>query len=169
MDKLVDTPSPSDSKPARAMKEQALMDIALKIAGNAFRKQGFSQAAILSHWRDIVGPAFAQHCLPLKLTFPAGKRRGGTLTILVEGPFALQIAHVQPQVIERINRFFGYAAVERLSLKQGALPQEDAPGPVQEPDLSNEQQIALDNAVKGVKDIALAATLKRLGRLVLSR
>jgi hypothetical protein len=30
--------------------------------------------------------------------------------------------HVAPTLIERVNRFFGYAAVARVVIRQGALP-----------------------------------------------
>ena len=88
----------------------------------AFRKFGFVESSIISRWSDIVGEAYAKHSAPDSLKFPMGKRSGGTLTVVCAGPFAVTLQHVEPQIIERVNRFFGYAAVERIALRQGELP-----------------------------------------------
>lgn len=144
-------------------------DLTSLVADKVIRRQGFAQASVVSRWREIVGPEFARYCLPVKLSFPPGQRRGGTLTIQVDGPFALHLTHVQAQVIERVNRFFGYAAVERLALRQGPVPeaatlQENHIAP-----LAPQEAKVLEQAVSGVKDQSLADALERLGRLVLSR
>jgi hypothetical protein len=40
----------------------------------------------------------------------------------VASGWALQLQHLEPLVLERINGFFGYRAVARLVLQQGPLP-----------------------------------------------
>jgi hypothetical protein len=60
--------------------------------------------------------------LPESIRFPAGKKAGGTLTLLVEGAHAPLIQHLGPMIIERVNRFFGYQAIERVVFRQGRLP-----------------------------------------------
>lgn len=84
-----------------------------------FRRFGFVQNAIVTRWAEIVGPQFARHSLPEGLRFPAGRRRGGTLGVLIDGAFAPSFQHAGPAIIERINRFFGYGAVDRLALRHG--------------------------------------------------
>lgn len=80
------------------------------------------QGAIVAHWSEIVGTEYARHSAPEELRFPLGKRSGGVLKVLVTGAFAPLLRHVEPQVVERANRFFGYAAVARLALRHGDLP-----------------------------------------------
>jgi hypothetical protein len=63
----------------------------------------------------------AARTAPIKLAFPRGQATLGTLHVRVTGPFALELQHLTPQVIERINGFFGYAAVGRLALIQGPV------------------------------------------------
>ncbi|MEX6722930.1 DUF721 domain-containing protein [Parapedomonas caeni] len=145
---------------------RALAEVAPKIAGPAFRRFGFAQAAIVSRWAEIVGPEFARFSLPLKLGFPPSKRVGGTLTIQVDGPFALQMTYVQPQIIERVNRFFGYAAVERIALRQGPLPADHAGVRAAPPPLSPADEAALQQATGGIRDTGLGEAIRRLGRLV---
>ncbi len=101
---------------------RAMGDLLPGIGSAAFRRFGFIQNAVVARWPEIVGPRYAQFSMPESLGFPTGQRRGGTLRLLVEGAHALTIQHVAPQIIERVNRFFGYAAVERIAIKQGSLP-----------------------------------------------
>ena len=44
------------------------------------------------------------------------------LTLLVEGAHAPLIQHLAPMIIERVNRFFGYAAINRIVFRQGKPP-----------------------------------------------
>ena len=101
---------------------RAVSELMPKVGGAAFRRFGFMHSQIVARWSDIVGEDYARHSTPEGLKFPLGKRSGGTLSVLVTGAFAPMLRHVEPQVIERANRFFGYAAVARLALRHGDLP-----------------------------------------------
>ena len=47
--------------------------------------------------------------------------------MLVEGAHAPLMQHLAPLIIERVNRFFGYAAIAKVGFRQGApLPQPEA-------------------------------------------
>ncbi len=48
------------------------------------------------------------------------------LTLLVDGAHAPLIQHLTPMIVERVNRFFGYAAINRIVFRQGKPP---APAP----------------------------------------
>ena len=95
----------------------------------SFRRFGFVQSAIVSRWGEIVGERYAKVSSPESIRFPAGRKSGGTLTLLVEGAHAPLIQHLTPAIVERVNRFFGYAAVERLQFRQGKPPAEPARAP----------------------------------------
>ena len=94
----------------------------------AFRRFGFVQASVVSRWGEIVGERYAKVSSPESIRFPAGKKSAGVLTVLVEGAHAPVMQHLTPLIIERVNRFFGYPAVARLSFRQGR-PQVEAPRP----------------------------------------
>ncbi|RJT24703.1 DUF721 domain-containing protein [Chakrabartia godavariana] len=87
----------------------------------AFRRFGFIQSSIVSRWTEIAGAKYADVSVPESIRFPQGKKSDGTLTLLVERAFGPMMQHVEPVIIERVNRFFGYAAVARITLKQGSL------------------------------------------------
>jgi len=135
-----------------------------KLVSPAFRRQGFSESDIITRWSTIVGPMLADHSLPERLKFNAD---GGTLMITVNGAFALEMQHLQPVIIERINSYFGYNAVTRLSFKQvpfSAL--QPARRQVREP--TPEALAEAGKEIAPETSPALAQALARLGGHVLS-
>lgn len=116
---MVQTPVDDAPRSRRARQVSALMP---KVGGAAFRRYGFMQSSIVAEWAQIVGADYARHSAPETIVFPQGKRSGATLRIAVTGAFAPLLKHVEPQVIERVNRFFGYAAVARLALRHADAP-----------------------------------------------
>ena len=106
-------------------------EIAGEIGGLAFKKFGFVQGAVVSRWKEIVGDRYARVSVPESIRFAAGKKSGGTLTLLVEGAHAPLMQHLTPMIVERVNRFFGYPAVERIAFRQGRAPAA-APRPVRQ-------------------------------------
>lgn len=130
------------------------------VGGVAFKRFGFAQGQLLGRWREVVGPVYARWSIPDSLRFPPGKKSGGTLTIRVEGPFATQLQHVTPQIIERINRIFGYAAVERIKIVQG-----DVTPPAERPRQALAAQASGPTQnLSGVKDDTLRLALEDLAR-----
>jgi hypothetical protein len=89
----------------------------------AFRKRSPAGAQILADWAQVVGPALAAVTSPLRLS-------AGTLTLACAGPVAMELQHLAPEVIARINGHLGRAAVERLRfVQQAAGPQRTWPVP----------------------------------------
>ena len=46
----------------------------------------------------------------------------GVLQVRVAGPLAVELQHLAPQVLERVNTYLGYRAVTQLKLSRGVLP-----------------------------------------------
>jgi hypothetical protein len=126
------------------------------------RRRGLAEARLLTDWATVVGPALAARCQPIRLA--AGEGRGGVLHLHVTGTAALEIQHSAPQILERINGFFGRPVVGRLRLVQAPLPRPPAPpAPPPRPPLSAAEQAAIDGAVHAVEDRALRVALAALG------
>ncbi|MDR1008767.1 MAG: DUF721 domain-containing protein [Rickettsiales bacterium] len=86
----------------------ALADTVKKFAP----KNGFVGADILLRWNEICGPEIAAMASPVKLS-----RAAHTLYIrLATAAFASVIEYRFPAIIDRINAFFGYKAVERIKI-----------------------------------------------------
>lgn len=131
---------------------------------------GLAEGDILGHWAEIVGPALAATATPERIRFPRGRREAGELTVRVSaGAFALTLQHETPRVLERVNAYFGYRAVERLKVVQGAIPKtgRNRPAIPKPPVLTAGQEQALAGQLADIEDEGLRASLERLGRAVL--
>jgi hypothetical protein len=104
----------------------------------AFEKYGFSAASLVTDWATIAGRELAAYTAPERLKWPraversdddageAGKGRpGATLVLRVDGGRSLDVQHNARQIIERINAYFGYAAVAELRIVQAPVGAED--------------------------------------------
>lgn len=149
----------------RTGKSRAMADIMPVIGRAAFRRFGFVQSSVVSRWPEIVGDRYAEVSAPDSIRFPQGERDGGTLTLLVEGAFAPLLQQVTPEIIDRVNRFFGYRAVARVVLRHGVV--ERARGKKAK---STEPAAALpaemDTSLRAISDDGLRACLESLARQV---
>ena len=132
------------------------------------KKRGLAEAALISQWSDIIGTALAAECVPLRIARGADGT-GGTLHIRVSGALALELQHLQPQVIERINGYFGYQAIARIALQQGPIAARQKPARKPAPSPSREDTAALTAQLEGIGDEALRDALESLGRGVFGR
>ena len=152
------------AEPPRHNRARALSEIVPEIGGAAFRRFGFVQSAIISRWPEIVGQRFAGVSAPESIRFPAGKKSDGVLTLTVEGAHAPMMQHVAPTLIDRVNRFFGYPAVARVQIRQGAAqprPQ-SLSKPVPKPAPPSFKPAALGDSLRAVGDPELRAVLESL-------
>jgi hypothetical protein len=106
----------------RSCRPRSAGELVGAVGDTSFRRFGFIQGSIVSRWAEIVGERYAKVSSPESIRFPAGKKAGGVLTLLVDGAHAPLIQHLTPMIVERVNRFFGYAAVNRIVFKQGKPP-----------------------------------------------
>lgn len=118
----------ADNDGERSCRARSAGELVGDVGGQSFRRFGFVQSAVVSRWSEIVGERYAKVSSPESIRFPAGRKAGGALTLLVEGAHAPLIQHLAPIIIERVNRFFGYQAVNRVIFKQGR-PVAQAPKP----------------------------------------
>jgi hypothetical protein len=139
-----------------------------RIAGRVLGKRGLGEAQLLAEWRAVVGEELAGETLPMKLSFPQGGRKNGVLKLRVSSAAALPVQHREPQILERINGFFGYGAVARLALVQGPLPKQASAGPRPQRPLTPAEAAALARRVSQVPDPGLKSALERLGAAILA-
>ncbi|MGV8948286.1 MAG: DUF721 domain-containing protein [Candidatus Paracaedibacter sp.] len=126
------------------------------------QQNGFVQARILLEWEYIVTSQFAQFCTPLKVTFPLKQRSNGRLLLRATSSMATEISYLEPLILSRINQYFGYQAITKISLLQGPITQKNPPQPTRKP-LSEAIQSSLENHVQPIEDDRLRAALLSLG------
>jgi hypothetical protein len=150
----------SPAEAPRQARVRAVSEILPQIGGAAFRRFGFVQSAVVSRWPEIVGARYAGVSSPESIRFPAGKRSDGVLTLSVEGAHAPMMQHVAPTLIDRVNRFFGYPAVARVQIRQGAAqPRRAKPKP---PAGLSLKPVELGDSLRAVADPELRAVLESL-------
>ncbi len=140
-----------------------------RIAEPTLARYGLAASGLIAEWAAIVGPELAARTLPEKLSFPRGGRTEGTLRVRVEGGLGVELQHLEPQILERINGYFGYRAVARLTLVQAPLPRQPAPPKRSTRALDAEEEQAIEDSVRAVREPGLRDALDRLGRSVLER
>ena len=156
-------------QPRRGGSPRAIAQMVPKLTQKALGKRGLAEANLVTDWSTIVGAERAKTCQPEKLSFPRGQRHQGTLYLRATSGAAIEVQHDAPALIERINGYFGYAAVTDIRLVQAPLKLGAAPAPPRpkrEP--SAAERASLDAHLQSVEDPELRVTLNRLGMAVLS-
>ena len=146
-------------EPRRSNRARAVSELLPDVGRAAFRRFGFVQSAVVSRWAEIVGVRYAGVSQPESIRFPHGERANGVLTLTVRGAHAPMMQHIAPEIVERVNRFFGYAAVARVVIKQGDVP---APEPRRAPPSLRPVPVELGNSLRAIGDPELKAVLEAL-------
>ncbi len=147
----------------RGGQARAIADLMPEIGRTAFRRFGFVQSSVVTRWPEIVGPRHARVCAPEAIRFPPGEKSEGILQLVVAPAHAPIIQHVIPEIIERVNRFFGYRAVAKVKIRQGEVkppPEQKASAP---PSL-RPIPMELGESLRDVGDPELRAVLESLAR-----
>ena len=140
-----------------------------KVAESAVRKRGFTAVEVITHWPEIVGEELSRETSPEKLSFPRDARSQGTLHLTATGSAALEIQHLEPIIIERVNTFFGYGAVVRIALTQAATGREALTKPKPKmPSISAGRMAEIDYSTDQVGPEPLREALRKLGTAVAS-
>lgn len=157
---------------AQRMNAPRGLNVALgRLTSPLLRKRGILFGDIMQRWPEIVGPLLAPDTQPERLIYPGEAAAGATLEVAVSGAQALELQHLAPLVIERINGYFGYRAVAGLRLKQMPIRRREtrvAPER-QPPPLDGNAAERLESLLSGVEDKKLRQALETLGRSLLAR
>ena len=154
------------TKPARGFQGRAVGAVLKRIVAPTMKKRGFREIDILAHWPMIVGQQLAALSCPERISrsgrlSPDG---GAVLTVKVEGAMALEVQHMAPLILERINQHYGAGSITRLNIVQGPLPldyikaQKARSTPLSEAELDDAEA-----GLQGFENSRLKLALARLG------
>lgn len=165
-----DPPPPAAKTKARQYERprggpaKSIAELTPQVGRTAFRRFGFVQSSVVTRWPEIVGPQHARVCTPEAIRFPPGEKADGILQLVVLPAHAPLIQHVIPEIIERVNRFFGYKAVARVKLRQGAVQPPRAEARPAAPPSLKPVPFELGDSLRDVGDPELRAVLESLAR-----
>lgn len=139
------------------------------VFADVYARQGFAARELVTRWAEIAGTDVARFSEPLKIQWPppveGQPQEPATLVLRVEGPMALEIQHMSDIILQRVNRFFGWNAVNRLALRQAPLSRPAAarkPPPPPSPEAVAQVARTLDS----IADEDLREALARLGAVI---
>ncbi len=87
------------------------------------RQKSGAHARLVLDWSDIVGETLARMTHPERVQFVRGQNTQAHLIIRAHPMMALEVQHRSQQILEKVNQYFGYALVDRLSIIQGHIDQ----------------------------------------------
>lgn len=148
----------------RGGQARAISDLMPEVGRTAFRRFGFVQSSVVTRWPEIVGARHARVCTPESIRFPPGEKHEGILQLVVVPAHAPIIQHVIPEIIERVNRFFGYKAVARAKIRQGEVKPPPASAPKAAPPSLKPIPMELGESLRDIGDPELRAVLESLAR-----
>lgn len=149
----------------RGGEARQIADLMPAIGRTAFRRFGFVQSSVVTRWPEIVGERHARHCMPESIRFPPGEKADGILQLVVTPAHATIIQHVIPEIMDRVNRFFGYRAVVRVKIRQGVVQAPKAKeAPRTAPPSLKPIPIELGDSLRDIGDPELRTVLESLAR-----
>ena len=148
----------------RGGQARAISDLMPEVGRTAFRRFGFVQSSVVTRWPEIVGARHARVCSPESIRFPPGEKSDGILQLVVLPAHAPMIQHVIPEIIDRVNRFFGYNAVARAKIRQGEVKAPPASDRRSAPPSLKPVPMELGESLRDIGDPELRAVLESLAR-----
>ncbi|MFC0205590.1 DUF721 domain-containing protein [Novosphingobium soli] len=153
----------------RGGQARPISELMPEVGRTAFRRFGFVQSSVVTRWPEIVGARHARVCAPESIRFPPGEKSDGILQLVVVPAHAPVIQHVIPEIVERVNRFFGYNAVARVKLRQGEVKPPAAAKPRAAPPSLKPVPFELGESLRDIGDPELRAVLESLARSMNAR
>lgn len=130
-------------------------------------RYGMAYVNILLDWPIIVGERYAELTAVQGLKFPMGKKTDGVLSLRCVSA-AIPILQVSsPQIIERLNQYFGYRAIVNIRLQAGLIPKKTSKKQttVDKP-LSPQSHEKINTITNDVPNDELRIALQRLGECI---
>ena len=135
-----------------------------------FEKRGKAFKDIAIRWRLIAGETIWVKTIPHKITYNKyNYNSSGNLILKTEPSFALELQHIQDKLIEKINGFLGYNAIENITLLQSPIPNKFQNKSIEKLHKPYKNASSLNNKTKNLKSRDLSSALIKLGETALSR
>jgi hypothetical protein len=133
------------------------------------RRAGMT-TALLAAWPQIVPAMLVETTRPEKINWPRRASeddpfKPAVLVVAAEGMAALHVQHQSGEIIQRVNSFFGFQAIERLQLVQKPVQPERKPAR-RKAAVSKEDEARIAKLAETIEDDGLREALIRLGKSI---
>jgi hypothetical protein len=142
-------PLPPDARKTPTSFVRAVGQHVPRLTAKVFEKYGFHSAEIMTSWSTVAGADIARISSPERIKWPRGNpgshdaedarsaAGGATLVLRTEPAYALDVEYKTREIIDRINRYFGYRAIAQIKIIQTPLaykqPDQAAPARPKQP------------------------------------
>ena len=141
-----------------------------KITRPIFGKRGFGQGTLITNWGNIAGNVLADYTFPEQISFPRNQRKNGTLHLRINSPaLALELQHIEDQLLDRVNTHFGYRAVTDIKISQGNLPTKNKQAQPKKRKITLNQKNNLNADLNIINDPDLKKALQALGTEIMTK
>lgn len=155
-----------------------LSDLMPGLTKGIFGKKNLLFGKMVSQWAHIAGPEIASKATPIDLKFQRKSQTKGksgpppqaVLHLAVQPAYALEFSYQKGLLIERLNVFFGYAAIKDIKIIQNSqvMDNKKTAKPPPKP-LTLQEQQNIDEMTADIADNDLQTALKNLGKAIASR
>ncbi|MEO0329300.1 MAG: DciA family protein [Pseudomonadota bacterium] len=137
------------------------------------RKAGMT-IDLIKAWPEIVDQEFADCTRPEKISWPRRSNQDdpfkpATLIVACDQGSALFFQHSEKTVLERVNLFFGFQAVNRMKIVQKSVAMEARTKTQPSGTISKAETAKLSHLLETVEEPKLRKVLEKLGRGVFMR
>jgi hypothetical protein len=153
-------------------KLRTLSDIVPGLTRDILGKKGLLFGKMVLEWPHIAGPEMADKTMPidLKSAKKAGGQSRAVLHLAVQNAFALEVSYQKALLIERLNMFFGYPAIQDIKLvQQMNVMDKRAASSTPRRLITAQEEKAIETLVAPIQENDLQSALKNLGKAILSR
>lgn len=158
----IGNPSPPTTHLGKSMALRSIRAVAEKLARQTVGAKGAAVLGLSQEWKQIAGPTLSRLCWPAKVT-KGRNGMNGTLVLFVRGAGAAELHAGRQQLIQRINAFYGFAAIAHVKMIQAPLPmQATKPEYAPPPPLPSQAIESAASKIDGVADEELKQALARL-------
>ena len=80
------------------------------------RKSGYNYSNIVDNWTRMVSKKISDVCYPVTVKMEKGMKDGNLIINVIHGR-EMEIEYAKSEIIDKINSFFGFDCIKRISLK----------------------------------------------------
>jgi len=164
----------STKKRGKSFGPLSVSEIVGKVLEPVIARRAGMTLDLINAWPEIVGEEFRETTRPEKINWPRRAHeddpfKPAVLVVACENSAALFFQHEQPAILERINIFFGFEAVDRITIVQKAVISVEKKKSKDVSPVANIDEERLAAILDEIDDPVLKETLTKLGRGVLSK
>lgn len=164
----------STKKRGKSFGPRSVSEIVGKVLEPVIARRAGMTLDLINAWPEIAGEEFSKTTRPEKINWPRRAHeddpfKPAVLVVACENSAALFFQHEQAAILERINVFFGFEAIDRIKIVQKAVVSVEKKKPKDLQSVTDMDEKRLAAILDEIDDPVLKETLAKLGRGVLSK